>query len=308
MRLLLWFGMWSALIVSFMGLLAPFVPFLDIVNHFRPFLVVGIVLLAGLSYGMGLQKLAKGAMIIVIVNSFLLLPALFNQAEQTTETFSQGKKKHSLTLLTMNMWGRNKSPQKVIDLILEQNPDIVMLQEFFAFHANAILPVLKKHYPYVYSCSGERSCNLAIASKTKWDSVSHVGWTPEQPPLIDAVFSDKHILVTHTAYPFHPQKQQSDMAWLAKYIKQTAHNLPVIIGGDLNLSPWSWKMFQFQYNTGLRRHTTFLLSWPAHQFWPFVQLDHILTTPMFKTLSVKTLSGVGSDHLPVLVKIKNSIK
>ena len=60
--------------------------------------------------------------------------------------------------------------------------------------------------------------------------------------------------------------------------------------------------------TGLRRHATFLRSWPTDgQFRlpaPAFLIDHVLTTPDITSVSIRTGPVVGSDHLPVVAVLR----
>ncbi|MEE9494826.1 MAG: endonuclease/exonuclease/phosphatase family protein [Gammaproteobacteria bacterium] len=296
----------AATVATLLGLLAIVAPYWDLANHFRPFVLLGVILLMLLTFFMGFTRTGKFAAFLAVVNVILLLPALSNTGQTAPASVDETSaiSIEPLTVLSFNVWVENEEIEDVIALIEERDASIVLLQEFYYEHALEMLPALKRQYPYVYSCGGEpTSCNLVIASKQPWSSIKHLGWSRDNAPLIDAVFKnnneqDYHVIVTHIAWPFKPAKQQREMDWLASYVKNI--KTPLILTGDMNLSPWSWKMLQFQSRTGLKRHTTFMHSWPAHELIPFVQLDHFLTSPQIPSLLVETGAGSGSDHLPVI--------
>jgi endonuclease/exonuclease/phosphatase family metal-dependent hydrolase len=60
--------------------------------------------------------------------------------------------------------------------------------------------------------------------------------------------------------------------------------------------------------TGLRRHATFLRSWPTQGQYrlpaPAFLIDHVLTTPEIKTIAIGTGPFVGSDHLPIVATLR----
>ena len=195
----------------------------------------------------------------------------------------------------------------VAHVLLREDADIVALQEVTGWQFEQLSKRLGKRYPHKVSCAHKRSCLLAVFSKRALSNVKVISRGGDNPPLITAnILNPKgqlqaHFLATHISWPFHPYKQRADMNWLAAYIFKRKH--PFIVAGDFNLSPWSWKMARFQKTTGLRSHTSYMFSWPAHRLIPFVQLDHILTSPHFKTVIGRTGNKAGSDHLPVVATL-----
>jgi endonuclease/exonuclease/phosphatase (EEP) superfamily protein YafD len=72
------------------------------------------------------------------------------------------------------------------------------------------------------------------------------------------------------------------------------------VAGDLNLTPFSWKLAKLALSVGLRRHGTWAMSYPAHEWLPFLLLDNVLSTPHFATITFRTGLSLGSDHLPLV--------
>ena len=89
---------------------------------------------------------------------------------------------------------------------------------------------------------------------------------------------------------------------------RAAHKGPLIIAGDLNMTPWSYRLQRFLARADMRRHATFLRSWPTDgQFrlpFPAFLIDHVLTTPDIKTVSIRIGPKLGSDHLPVVAVLR----
>jgi endonuclease/exonuclease/phosphatase (EEP) superfamily protein YafD len=74
------------------------------------------------------------------------------------------------------------------------------------------------------------------------------------------------------------------------------------------MTPWSYRMQRLLAAASLRRHATFLRSWPAG--WhaglpsPALLIDHVLTTPDIRTVSIETGPYLGSDHLPIVARLR----
>jgi endonuclease/exonuclease/phosphatase family metal-dependent hydrolase len=75
----------------------------------------------------------------------------------------------------------------------------------------------------------------------------------------------------------------------------TAAHGPAVIVGDFNM-PRAATLVAAGYSRAVRGRT-----YPAHR--PLVQLDHVLTGPGVHGSAGEVLEGVGSDHLPIMVKV-----
>jgi endonuclease/exonuclease/phosphatase family metal-dependent hydrolase len=122
----------------------------------------------------------------------------------------------------------------------------------------------------------------------------------------DAELGKLHVIGVHLQVPLWPYAQARDVERL---IALTASwRGPTIIAGDFNMTPWSLRQQGLLASTGLRRHATLLRSWPTdHQFrlfGPTFLIDNVLTTPDVKSVSVETGPHTGSDHLPVIARVK----
>ena len=80
------------------------------------------------------------------------------------------------------------------------------------------------------------------------------------------------------------------------------------MAGDFNMTPWSYRLQRLLAAAGLRRHATFLRSWPTDgQYrlpWPAFLIDHVLTTPDVRSVSIRIGPNLGSDHLPVIAQLR----
>jgi endonuclease/exonuclease/phosphatase (EEP) superfamily protein YafD len=76
------------------------------------------------------------------------------------------------------------------------------------------------------------------------------------------------------------------------------------------MTPWSYRLQRLLASAGLRRHATFLRSWPTHLYpqlrlpAPAFLIDHVLSTPDIRSVSIRTGPVVGSDHLPVIAQLR----
>jgi endonuclease/exonuclease/phosphatase (EEP) superfamily protein YafD len=85
-----------------------------------------------------------------------------------------------------------------------------------------------------------------------------------------------------------------------------AEEMPTIVCGDLNATPWDSRLRQLQKQTGLRnsqRGYGYSATWPA--FLPRlmgIPIDHCLHTDDFVIVHREMLAANGSDHRPLQVE------
>ena len=79
---------------------------------------------------------------------------------------------------------------------------------------------------------------------------------------------------------------------------------PILLCGDLNLTPWSPVFWRFLRRSGLAdssRGFGVQPSWPVGKPWMSVPLDHCLVSPEITILDRRLGPAIGSDHYPVWV-------
>ena len=81
---------------------------------------------------------------------------------------------------------------------------------------------------------------------------------------------------------------------------------PVLLMGDLNVTPWSpvfarlLKDGDLRDASGARGLTT---TWPANCLWCGVLIDHVLVDPKLAVIGSRVAQDIGSDHRPVVAEL-----
>lgn len=292
-------GLWAATLA---GMTAPFIPAFELFNHFRPFLVAGALILSIAVWIVRSRTLRLTAIAGLALNLALGAAPFLYSAPKAGDASAP-----HLRLMTMNIWARNTDIDRMRDEILKQQPDVIVFQEFRAYH-QPLLDALRATMPHQHTCLQIPRCDLAMASRLPWTEIGSMGEGAQSgnPPLIWADFeiagrAPLRIYGVHLAWPFDPIDQAVNIDWLIDYLPRTMG--AYVIAGDFNLSPWSWKLNKLTAETGLRRHVTWALSWPMHRLWPFVLIDNVLATPDITNLSAQAAGRVGSDHAPLVVDL-----
>jgi len=301
-------------VMTLTGGLAPLLPQADLANHFRPYTLAGSGALLALALAARMPGAARWGAILTAVNAALLpLPLLWSAETTNSRVLGQAlaaSGHRDIKIVTFNIYKGNDQYEKVAHFLLREDADIILLQEVTEPHVAALRPLLATRYPHSHACIGRRLCRSAIFAKRPWVSVEHVYRGDETPEVISARFDDAelgrfHLCGVHAAVPFR-SRQAKQLDWLiARRLSTTG---TAIFAGDFNTTPWSYQLQRLLASTGLRRHATFLRSWPTvGQFGlppPALLIDHVLTTPDIRTVWIKTGPNLGSDHLPIIAVLR----
>jgi endonuclease/exonuclease/phosphatase (EEP) superfamily protein YafD len=209
-----------------------------------------------------------------------------------------------LRVVTINTWTDRRRADRIIHFIEQSDADIVLLQEIGETDRAETLPQLQTAYPYIFV--DERARNgPAILSRRPWSVSGIVDGSTDRPVAVWARFELNGRTFTvasvHPAYPFLPDKQAEDVDRLIAFVR--AQVGPIVLGGDFNLTPFSWQLAKLVRLTGLKWAQTFSVSWPANRLLPIVLLDHVLTREPLGVVQTHTAKAIGSDHLPIVTDL-----
>ena len=265
----------------------------------RPWLLLASIGLAFLVVTATNKRYLVPLVLSVLTINLVLtaLPSVLNPNTQSQPS------KTKLKVVSLNVWYANNEPQKVVDFLLAENPDVVLLQEMHIRLQRYIIPRLKKVYPHVLTCNCQYQ---VLLSKKRWTKSGAQQFTSQHPALIWATFEDHNnnpyrVMGVHTAYPVKPRLQARHFDWLTNKFSRPKE--PIIFVGDFNATPFSWMLMRFSWVQGLRRAGTLSFSWPS--FFPFqlFLIDHVFVSKPLGTQEFAIGPGVGSDHRPVIATI-----
>ncbi|HUU66697.1 MAG TPA: endonuclease/exonuclease/phosphatase family protein [Methyloceanibacter sp.] len=295
-------GLAAAAALTAIGVLAYWRTALDIVNNGLPVLTVGCLALLGLAFATGKRTLIGTAALLVAVNFALLLTGVAGAAPEAP----QGSERF-LRVATFNLWGPNDHADRIKTFLAETDPDALVLEEVRQHH-RAFLDDLALRYPHRVGADG-----LVILSKYPIQAdgrVDRAGF-PSWMSLIvrwvrlDVNGTEVELAGVHLARPFYPELQQSDIVGLTQFVQ--GRSGPLILAGDFNMAPWTWKLKGFTRATGLGRTNTFHPTWPMQwksvPLLPLVPIDNVFTSPHFVSMGTMVGPRLGSDHRPVIADI-----
>ena len=310
----------GAVVTATLALTALFgfaVPALDLLNHAQIFLLpgtlVGLLILtlclrgpmrrAALIYGfMGLAASAN-----------VMAPEYIAGLQSRPVAPASG----TIKVMTHNLFGLNYEMERVTTAIKAEDPDIIVLQEYFGEQASGLHPRLIKDYPYFARCQGGKRANLGLYSRLPFAQVMD-GACPDNAYVTnrtghilarvtapgDKLFS---VLTTHMDWPLPADRQAEQLASLSTVLAGVEG--PLIVAGDFNSTPWSYALRRFVAGNGLVRQTVNLLTYPLRFYYlgawrdtiPFLPLDQVMTRNGIVVHDVHAGMRTDSDHLPVVV-------
>jgi endonuclease/exonuclease/phosphatase (EEP) superfamily protein YafD len=288
--------------LSILGLLSPWLA--QLFNQYnRIFWVLDLVVHLQWLFALGLfvtvllliNKDKRYAALLV----FLAMPFL-----SSSPILPTGKSAKTLTIASANVHVSTTNVAQLREWLTTQNPQVVIVLEV----SNALskeLPNLKE-YPYQVIEADDSPFGIALLSKLPIIKSAAISNIEDIPHLeADLNFDGKPISI----YAFHPMPplsphyhQSRDEQLFALATKINNRQLPAIIAGDFNATPWS-SAFRSLSTLNLKR-VNLAPTWPN---WGYkiigIPIDHIVASDQWRLSDSQVGKAIGSDHFPVIVKL-----
>ncbi|QUD87015.1 endonuclease/exonuclease/phosphatase family protein [Phenylobacterium montanum] len=308
--------------LSLMGLLSAagaWSRFLDLLNHVTPLFALGGIAAVAIGW---LTPGLPGARALAVLGLAGALGAGARAAPEWLQSLDAAPRPGpSVTVLTQNVWEANQDPHATAAALAGSGADIILLQELNNPRARLVARDLERAYPFHADCTlANRWCSLAIVSRLPisawsfhqggwkapdWDRLAMVRAQIDAPglPLFDVVSSK-------LAHPWTGDLQRTQIPRLVAVLK-TLDQDHAVLGGDFNLTPWSFALRRFDRQAGLVRRTHGLATWPNRLPTrtaplipaPLLPIDQVYAGRGWRTVSVRRGPRTGSDHFGVLVTL-----
>lgn len=276
---------------------------LELTTHFRvQYLVVTVVLLAALA--LRRRWTACGALVVAsAVSASALLPYL-----PLTPMTAPAAAPTSLRLLTVNVSFRQFSARRLLELIRENDPDVVVVQELTP-HAESVLTDLDTVFPYHHKFPADGPTGIGLWSRLPLESSKTfaLGRAPAIEAAVQTTAGTVTVIGVHLRAPVSSTRaaaRNQELRSLAAHSAGIAG--PLVVAGDFNVTPYSPYFAEWLDASGLtdsRRGRTLSISWPATLPWFGIPIDHVAVNDGFTILSHRRLPNFESDHYGVLVEL-----
>lgn len=220
---------------------------------------------------------------------------------------------NSIKIMTANVLMTNRKAEKLIELIKQNNPDILVTLETDHWWQTQLKPI-ENDYPYRMSCPQGNLYGMHVYSKYLLSESTTEFLVEDDIPSMHTLLSlpsgqNIRIHFLHPAPPSPTENEESserdaELIMIAKSVADAG--IPVIVTGDLNDVAWSptTRLFRklsklLDPRIGRGMFNTFHADYWFMR-WP---LDHLFHSTHFKLYDIRRLPAFGSDHFALLTQL-----
>jgi endonuclease/exonuclease/phosphatase (EEP) superfamily protein YafD len=217
-----------------------------------------------------------------------------------------------LKLMVCNVLQTNTEYDKVINLVQEVSPDILLTVETNKAWENKLHGALNEAYPHRLNVPLENLYGMHLFSRIPLQNPQIRYRIKDDIPSINATITlgngeETDLYFLHPMPPsptedYASTGRDAELAQVGLEVKEKKRN--AIVAGDMNDVAWSHSSRLFQRLSGLldpRRGRGLYATFHADYWlarWP---LDHIFHSTDLARVELKRLRHVGSDHFPVVI-------
>ena len=216
----------------------------------------------------------------------------------------------TLRVMSFNVLGTNLDDQAIMSEVRQVSPDLLIVWEVTYVMAKR-LEALRDEYPYGLDRPHYNyTLGFSVFSKHPFTH-QQVAWLPERmfscpiPSMqVEIEGYPIRVLGIHASNPIYGSTwgaRNRQLEWLTELV--LASDLPTIVMGDFNTTPWSPNLRRFLADTRLRdtrQGQGLHNSWHASCLWLGVPIDHIFVSSDFHVHRRWLGNAQGSDHVPVI--------
>lgn len=220
----------------------------------------------------------------------------------------------SLTLLSVNVLQSNDDYRRMIRLVQEVQPDLLLTMETNQAWEDA-LAAIEPLFSYAYKVPKENEYGMHFYSKLQVIDCQEQYLVSTEYPSLRVHLRD-HRQREFIFWGIHPpppsptqeptaEPKDTELTIVAKAARKTS--LPVIVSGDFNNVCWSQSSKAFAQESRLkdaRLGRGLYSTFPVRPKLLRFPLDLLFHSPTVEVCQLTTLSDVGSDHLPLLARLR----
>lgn len=281
----------------------------ELVTHFTPQLaaVAGVLVVVFLVRWSLFAATVSVA--LLAVHAWPLVPYILPDVA-AAQADPASRRDRDLRIITMNLRRGHADVAAVHALIRRERPDVVVLTEFLASHAEA-LRALDDVLPHRVATLGSGFFEIMLLSRMPVvDARRHYPLT-RSFPVLEARLCDDDVCITVLGlHPPHPPgkwtKWRDTILTFAALRAAEVENRCVAVVGDLNTTPWSPsfdEMLRIGGPIDAALGSPFRSTWLSRVPLFGLSIDHVLVGRGLAPLARRVGDGIGSDHLPVVVDL-----
>ena len=281
---------------------------LDLCAHFRWHGgVAGVVLAAALllfrrrrTWWLLLPWLAVG--FALTINGLAVAPYYLPNADAGGPRPHAGEPR----LLMFNVRTENRARDMVVEHLRQRAADFVFVLEIDRRWVEA-LQALRDLYPHQTLEPADHNFGIGFLSRRPPGQVRVVE-SPSLPAMIvadvEAAGRPLRLLGVHPMPPIGRERHRLRAEQFEAMLPWIDREVPTIVAGDLNATPWSTPFVEFIARSGLRDSGLgrgLPSTWNARLLAPGIPIDHVLVPAAIAVTDRIVGPDLGSDHLPLEV-------
>jgi endonuclease/exonuclease/phosphatase (EEP) superfamily protein YafD len=216
----------------------------------------------------------------------------------------------TVEIVTANLQYSNGERDRFLEWLEHQAADVVIVQEVTEAWSAAL--TRSSGYPYRRLLTREDPYGIGVLSRRPLQRVEPVDLAADGLPSLDVTVvidgRPLRVLGLHTHWPVLPGlARDRDRALQGAAELARSSREPVVLVGDLNLTPYSPVYRRLLASSGLRDAVDdrrWRPTWLAG-FWPLaLRIDHVLVSQGLCVDDAEIGPAVGSDHRPVVARLR----
>jgi len=245
---------------------------------------------------------------------YRILPYTRLGSKQVKDALKAANKDRQLSLMVANVLQTNKEHERVIKVVLETDPDLLLTVETNANWEKSLKKALGEKYPYSVDVPLENLYGMHLFSKRELHNPEIKYRIKDDIPSIncEVKLDDGTAVSLYFLHPMPPSPSEdyastgrdAEMALVGQEVGQ--QNRPTIVAGDMNDVAWSHSSRLFRRLSGLldpRRGRGLVSTFHADYWFARWPLDHAYHSTHFSVAELRRLPNIGSDHFPVFVRL-----
>jgi endonuclease/exonuclease/phosphatase (EEP) superfamily protein YafD len=214
-----------------------------------------------------------------------------------------------LRLMSANVRTSNRNYERFLEAVRAADPDVLLVMEIDDGWLQA-LEAVRNHYPHVTSAPRPDNFGIGLLSKLPVEAqeIEYVGsaGVPSVQARLKVGDGTVRVVGTHPLPPIGKNSTLRNEQLSATADWVTAMDGPVILAGDLNITPWSPFFRRLLDRSGMRdsrRGFGVQATWPSSLGPAGIPLDHVLVSDGVYVKDRRVGPAFGSDHRPVIVDL-----
>ena len=259
-----------------------------------------------------LDWLFLGALLAATVWQFTWVGPYLPGAPRPVKSCEKDNSGDRVSLLTTNVLQKSRSADRLLEVISEANPDLILAVEVDQWWVDRLAEGLRSRYTYSLIYPLSNGYGLALFSRLELVDAEVRFVLDEAIPSVrtGVRLRSGSVVTVYGVHPRPPAVNQSsaerDVELLRIGLEVKALGKPSIVLGDLNDVAWSPTTLELMRAGALldpRRGRGFYNTYPAR--WPGLRypLDYVFNTKHFQVCRMQVLPSFGSDHLPLIVEL-----